>query len=108
MDVEKVKFALLIFPEFVRPWLAPWLPQRRRLARDHKEVQNLIFPESRLEKTEEQHTVLNFLLQSSRDMDPETLTSRMILLTAAAVSEGSDGPKDCHEGQTDLSLTKVP
>lgn len=86
MDVEKVKFALMIFPDFMRPWIVSLLPQKHRLVRNHQYVRNLLFPASKLAKTEEKSTVLNLLLQSSKDTDPETLTSRMILLTAAAVS----------------------
>ena len=85
MDVEKVKFALLIFPSFMRSWIVPFLPQKWRLTRDHRNVRNLLFPGSKLEKSKEEFTILNFLLQTSKDVDPETLTSRIILLTAAAV-----------------------
>lgn len=99
MDVEKVKFALMIFPDFMRPWIVSLLPQKHRLVRNHRYVRNLLFPASKLAKTEEESTVLNLLLQSSKDTDPETLASRMILLTAAAVStpltqEGS-GRRQC-------------
>lgn len=89
MDVEKVKFALLALPSFMRSWVVPLLPPKWRLERNHKNVRNLLFPSSKLEKSGEDHTVLNFLLQTSKDNDPETLTSRMILLTAAAVSESN-------------------
>lgn len=87
MDVEKVKFALLIFPASMRSWIVPFLPQKWRLTRNHRNVRNLLFPASKLQKSQEDFTVLNFLLQTSKDTDPETLTSRMILLTAAAVSK---------------------
>ncbi len=86
MDVEKVKFTLLLFPAFMRSWIVGFLPQRWRLTRNHKNVRNLLFPASKLAKSQEDFTVLNFLLQTSKDTNPETLTSRMILLTAAAVS----------------------
>jgi len=87
MDVEKVKFALLTLPNLMRSWVVPLLPPKWRLDRNHENVRSLLFPESKLEKSGEDHTVLNFLLQTSKDNDPETLTSRMILLTAAAVSK---------------------
>jgi len=87
MDVEKVKFALLFFPASMRSWIVPFLPQKWRLTRNHRNVRNLLFPASKLQKSQEDFTVLNFLLQTSKDTDPETLTSRMILLTAAAVSK---------------------
>ena len=38
MDVEKVKFALLIFPSFARSWIVPLLPHKWRLTRDHRQV----------------------------------------------------------------------
>lgn len=87
MDVEKVKFALLTLPNFMRPWVVNLLPPKWSGKRNHKNVRNLLFPSSKLEKSWENHTVLNFLLQTAKDTDPETLTSRMILLTAAAVSQ---------------------
>jgi hypothetical protein len=86
MDVEKTKFALLLFPVAMRSWVVKLLPQKWRLIRNHRNVRNLLFPASKLEKSKEEHTVLNLLLQTSKDTHPETLTSRMILLTAAAVS----------------------
>ena len=86
MDVEKVKFALLIFPSFARSWIVPLLPQKWRLTRDHRQVRDLLFPAEQLKTPEEEFTFLNFLLQTYKDTDPETLTSRMILMTAAAVS----------------------
>lgn len=85
-DVEKVKLAVLPLPSFLRSWIAPLTPQRRRIAQDHRKVRNILFPSSRLQKSKEEFTVLNFLLDSSKDHDTDTLTSRMILLTAAAVS----------------------
>ena len=42
------------------------------------------------ERSKENHTVLKMLLQTSKDVDPETLTSRMILPTAAAVGIPQD------------------
>lgn len=87
MDVEKVKFALLLFPAFMRPWVVSVVPPKWRLLRNHENVRNLLFPSFRLQKSEEEFTVLNFLLQTSKDNDPETMTSRLMLLTAAAVSE---------------------
>ena len=87
MDVEKVKFALLLFPTFMRPWVVPFLPPKWSLNRNHRNVRHLLFPSSKLRKSEEEFTVLNFLLQTSKDNNPETLTSRLMLLTAAAVSE---------------------
>ena len=86
MDVEKVKFALLVFPSAARSWIVHLLPQKWRLTRDHRQVRNLLFPEKKLKMSEEEFTFFNFLLQTSKDTDPETLTSRMILMTAAAVS----------------------
>ena len=86
MDVEKTKFALLLFPVAMRSWIIKLLPQKWRLIRNHRNVQNLLFPASKLNKSKEDYTVLNLLLQTSKDIDPETLASRMILLTAAAVS----------------------
>ena len=86
LDVEKVKFALLLFPTFMRSWLVPFLPPKWRLIRNHENVRKLLFPSLDLEKSNEDFTVLNFLLQTSKDNDPTDLTSRLILLTAAAVS----------------------
>ena len=86
MDVEKVKFALLLFPAFMRSWVVSFLPPKWRLIRNHENVRNLLFPSSKLTRSEEEYTVLNFLLQTSKDNNPETLTSRLMLLTAAAVS----------------------
>ena len=60
-----------------------------RLARDHQKVRDLLFPAMQLKKPEEEFTFLGVLLQTSKDTDPETLTSRMILMTAAAVSTGN-------------------
>ena len=86
MDVEKIKLALLFFPSFTRSWVVYLLPMKWRLIRNHERVRNLLFPSSQLVKPEEEYTVLDILLQASKDSNTETLTSRMILLTAAAVS----------------------
>lgn len=84
MDVEKTKLALLLFPSFMRPWLVYLLPMKWRLKRNHTRVRNILFPSSHVKKSKEEYTVLNFLIQSSKDDDTELLTSRIILLTAAA------------------------
>ncbi|KAL8941729.1 MAG: hypothetical protein Q9211_001705 [Gyalolechia sp. 1 TL-2023] len=66
MDVEKVKFALLVFPDPMRSWIAPLLPQRRRISRNHRN----------LKRSDEEYTVLNFLLQTAKDNDPDTLSAK--------------------------------
>ena len=86
MDVEKIKLALLFFPSFTRSWVVYLLPMKWRLIRNHERVRNPLFSSSQLVKPEEEYTVLDFLLQASKDSNTNTLTSRMILLTAAAVS----------------------
>ncbi|KAL9028492.1 MAG: hypothetical protein Q9196_003147 [Gyalolechia fulgens] len=96
MDVEKVKFALLLFPDPMRSWIAPLLPQRRRISRNHRNVRDLLFPQSKLKRSDEEYTVLNFLLQTAKDNDPDTLSARLILLTAAALSDGTV----IHPGET--------
>ena len=85
LDVEAVKTALLPFPDFLRPLVAPLLPAKRRLARNHRDIRNLLFPSSKLARSKEDLTVLNFLLQTSKDSDADSLSSRLLLLTAAAV-----------------------
>ena len=87
MDVEKIKFTLLLFPSFIRSWIIYLLPMKWLLIRNHKRVRNLLFPSSQPKESEEEFTVLNFLLQASKDSDTEILTSRIILLTAAAVGQ---------------------
>ena len=95
MDVEKTKFALLLFPSFIGPLITYFLPMKWRLIRNYKRVRDLLFPSSRLEKSKEEYTVLNFLLQASKDTDPKSLTLRMTLLTAAAVRVSLTPRKSC-------------
>lgn len=85
LDVEAVKAALLPFPAFLRSLVALVLPARRRLTRNHANVRNLLFPSSNLAQSREELTVLKFLIQTSKDSDPDSLASRLLLLTAAAV-----------------------
>ena len=84
-DVEAVKNALVAFPSFLRSLVAPLLPAKRRLNRNHANVRDLLFSSSNLAQSKEDLSVLNFLLQSSKDNDPDSLTLRILLLTAAAV-----------------------
>lgn len=91
LDVEAVKAALLRVPAFLRPLVAPLLPVKRRLARDHANIRKLLFPSSELAQSKEDLTVLKFLLQTSKDSDADSLSSRLLVLTAAAVRTDDTG-----------------
>ena len=86
IDVEISKMILLPFPDFLRPFIVPLIPARRRIDRHRANVRNLLFPSSGVSSTKGDLTVLKLLVQATKDHDPQTLTMRVLLLTAAAVS----------------------
>lgn len=87
IDVEITKFLLMPFPDRLRRFIAPLIPQRSRVFRQRAAVRNLLFPPAS-EKTalEEEPSVMRLFVESGKDTDPDSLTARLLLLTAAAVS----------------------
>ena len=85
MDVELVKFMLIPFPAFLRPMLAPLLPAKWRLSRNHANIRNLLFPSTHVAESDDDLTVLKFLQHTSKDTDPDSVAQRLLVLTAAAV-----------------------
>ncbi|ROW16671.1 hypothetical protein VPNG_01760 [Cytospora leucostoma] len=86
-DVEITKFLLLPFPAFLRRFIAPLIPQRRRIFRHRAAVRDLLFPPS--EAAKEEPSVMRLFSESGRDTDPYSLTGRLLLLTAAALHTSS-------------------
>jgi hypothetical protein len=87
IDVEITKFLLLPVPPFLRRFIAPLIPSRNRIFRARTAVRDLLFPfKGKIEMNDEPN-VMRLLLESGKDKDPDSVTARLLLLTAAAVSE---------------------
>ena len=86
VDVEITKFILLPFPDSLRRIIAPLIPQRNRIFSHRTAVKDLIFAQSAPHSIEDELSVLKLLIQSGKDTDPDSVTARLLLLTAAAVS----------------------
>ncbi|KAK7750955.1 hypothetical protein SLS62_007088 [Diatrype stigma] len=91
MDVEVTKFLLLACPAPLRRFVAPLIPQRNRIFRQRAAVRDLLFPPSEQAHVaaEEEPSVMKLLVESGKDTDPDRLTARLLLLTAAALHTSS-------------------
>lgn len=87
-NVFAVMGTLFFFPEFVRPWIAPFIPARGRLATNLNRIKALLYPNGKLVEFKQDHvTAFKLLAQASKNNDTELeLSQRILLLTAAAVS----------------------
>lgn len=85
IDVEITKFLLLPFPAFLRRFIAPMIPQRSRIFRQRAAVRDLLFPPSEKIAAKEEPSVMKLLIESGKDTNPDSITARLLLLTAAAV-----------------------
>lgn len=86
VNVEITKFLLLPFPSFIRHLIAPLIPQRNRIFQQRKAVRDQLFPSLDKAILGEEPSVMKLFIESGRDADPESITARLLLLTAAAVS----------------------
>lgn len=77
---------MLPFPALLRPLVAFMIPQPRRLAKRRAAVRNLLFPPTSRSLSKDELSVMKLLIEGGKDTDPESLTARLLLLTAAAVS----------------------
>ncbi|KAF7870566.1 hypothetical protein EAF04_004310 [Stromatinia cepivora] len=95
VDVEITKFLLLPFPAVLRRFVAPLIPQRNRIFQQRKEVRKLLFPKEglvgRTRKVNEvnEPSVMKLFLESGKDTDPDSITARLLLLTAAVLHTSS-------------------
>lgn len=87
IDVEITKFILLPFPSFLRRFIAPLIPQRNRVFRQRVAVRNLLFPSSQEMVSSEEPSVMKLFVESGKDKSPDSITSRLMILTGAAVSQ---------------------
>lgn len=85
IDVEITKFLLLPLPAFLRRFIAPLIPQRNRIFRQRAAVRDLLFPSSEKNTVEEEPSVMKLFIESGKDADPNSITARFLLLTAASV-----------------------
>ena len=85
IDVEITKFLLLPFPAFLRRFIAPLIPQRNRIFRQRAAVRDLLFPPSEKISVKEEPSLMKLLVESGKDTDPDSISTRLLLLTAAAV-----------------------
>ncbi|KAI1130920.1 cytochrome P450 [Nemania abortiva] len=88
-NVEITKLILLPFPPFLRRYIAPMIPQRNRIFRQRAAVRDVLFPRSEEDATNDELSVMRLFLDSGKDMDPESITARLLLLTAAALHTSS-------------------
>jgi hypothetical protein len=86
IDVEITKFLLLPVPFFMRRFITPLIPSRNRIFQHRTAVCNLLFPFKGKMEMNDEPNVMRLLLESGKDKDPDSLTARLLLLTAAAVS----------------------
>lgn len=80
--------SLFPFPEFVRPFIAPFVPSRIRLKQIRRNLQKMLFPVSGTLETsacEETANLVNYLLKGSKDGGVELIIKRLVVLMAAAV-----------------------
>ena len=85
INVEITKFLLLPFPFFIRQLIAPLIPYRNRIFKQRKAVRDHLFPSQEKDIPREEPSVMKLFIESGRDADPESITARLLLLTAAAV-----------------------
>ncbi|CAI6092672.1 unnamed protein product [Clonostachys chloroleuca] len=93
VNVEITKFILLSFPSSLRNFIAPIIPQRNNIFRQRKLARDVLFPFGNVVAGDEP-SVLKLLIESKKDHDPDSLTARLLLLTAAAVGANSIGILD--------------
>lgn len=86
MDVFLTRNILLLFPTFLRGWIAPLIPQRNRIFSQRVAVRNLLFPSNEVRAVEEP-SVMKLFIESGRDKSPLNITGRLMILTGAAVSQ---------------------
>uniref|UniRef100_A0A0B7KJJ9 Cytochrome P450 n=2 Tax=Bionectria ochroleuca TaxID=29856 RepID=A0A0B7KJJ9_BIOOC len=84
VNVEITKFILLPFPSSLRRLIAPLIPQRNNIFRQRKSARDVLFP-SRNVVAGDEPSVLKLFIESKKDHDPDSLTARLLLLTAAAL-----------------------
>lgn len=84
IHVEITKFLLLPLPSFLRRFVAPLIPQRYKIFRQRAAVRDLLFPSGEA-LVEEDPSVMKLFLETGRDNDPDRITARLLILTAAAV-----------------------
>ncbi|KAH7322488.1 cytochrome P450 [Stachybotrys elegans] len=84
VNVEITKFLLLPFPSLLRRYVAPLIPQRNHIFRQRKEARDALFPPGDVVAGDEP-SVLKLFIESNRDRDPDSITARLLLLTAAAL-----------------------
>ncbi|GAB1319341.1 Ent-kaurene oxidase [Madurella fahalii] len=89
INVEITKFVLLPFPAFLRRFVAPLIPQRNRNFRHRGAVRGLLFPPSEKIAVKEEPSVMKLLIESGKDTDPDSITSRLLILTGAALHTSS-------------------
>ncbi|KAJ8133010.1 hypothetical protein O1611_g617 [Lasiodiplodia mahajangana] len=89
INVEITKIILLSFPPFLRRYIAPLIPRRNRIFRERTAVRNILFPQSGKAAVDEELSVLKLFLDSGKDTDPDSITARLLLLTAAALHTSS-------------------
>lgn len=94
VDVEITKFIRLPFPDSIRRFVAPLIPQRNRIFRHRAAVRDLLLPPSEDITVKEEPSVLKLLLLSGKDMNPDTIAARLLLLTAAAVRRRKSGKRE--------------
>jgi hypothetical protein len=85
IDVEITKFLLLPSPAFLRSFAAPLILQRNRIFRQRAATRDLLFPPTEKVKVKEEPSVMKILIESGKDTNPDGITARLLLLTAAAV-----------------------
>jgi hypothetical protein len=85
VDVEITKLLLLPFPDFLRRFVAPLIPQRNRIFRQRAATRDLLFSPSEKIMVKEEPSVMKLLIESGKDTNPDSITARLLLLTAAAV-----------------------
>lgn len=93
VNVEITKFILLSFPSSLRNFIAPIIPQPNNIFRQRKLARDVLFPFGNVVAGDEP-SVLKLLIESKKDHDPDSLTARLLLLTAAAVGANSIGILD--------------
>lgn len=86
IDVEITKLLLLPFPGFLRYFIAPLIPHRKRIFRQRTAVRDLLFPQSGSIVAKDEPSVMKLFIESGKDTDPGSITARLLLLTATAVS----------------------
>ncbi|KAI0841505.1 cytochrome P450 [Hypoxylon sp. FL0890] len=89
IHVEITKFILLPFPAFLRRIIAPLIPRRNRIFRDRAAVRDLLFPRSEKIAVKEEPSVMQLFIQSGKHTDPDKITARLLILTAAALHTSS-------------------